>query len=540
MRPVEIDAKIAAVLRDREMRANIRDFEALGARVVYRSCDMRNEDDVQALMDDLYGTYGRIDAWVHGAGVIEDHLLVNKMPCSVSRVFDTKVDSAYLVATRLRPESLRFVCFFTSVAGRYGNRGQTDYAAANETLNRYAWLLQAKWGPAVKVSAINWGPWDATTHGAGMVTAETRRQFLERGVYLVEPDAGQRFFWQEILYAPVDAVEVIGGESPWEYAEAKHGALPIPALPGTIVDGSLPLLLGARPDDGKDGGEKVGVRVLRHTLDLVAHPFLDHHRIDGLPVMPMAGAIETMAETVKALGIAGEVTEVRNLHFFRGLTVEGDGLPLEIRAREAVAGKEFEVELIGANAKGAPHYRATVVVEPALEEAPLRAPFPVGATPPVSAAMVYNRWLFHGPLFQTVSEILSLDDRRVVARLKGSDPRRFCPAAEGGRWLFDPGAVDGAFTMVLTWSRTFRNTTPLPAKIGRIRRFGDAPLGNELMMELRILSEVDNPLIRAAVTIADTGGRVRIAIEDMEGMSAAELNRLGGGWAGGQPDWMRS
>ena len=34
------------------------------------------------------------------------------------------------------PEALRFAAFFSSVAGRFGNRGQADYAAANEALNK--------------------------------------------------------------------------------------------------------------------------------------------------------------------------------------------------------------------------------------------------------------------------------------------------------------------------------------------------------------------------------------------------------------------
>ena len=63
--------------------------------------------------------------------------------------------------------------------------------------------------------AIDWGPWDK----AGMVTPETRRQFLERGIALVSPDAGRRFLLDEIRFGAtsesiVAAMGRLGAEEP--------------------------------------------------------------------------------------------------------------------------------------------------------------------------------------------------------------------------------------------------------------------------------------------------------------------------------------
>jgi hypothetical protein len=69
-----------------------------------------------------------------------------------------------------------------------------DYVAANEVLNRMALHLNARWSR--RVVAIDWGPWEK----AGMVTTETRKQFLERGVALVAPGAGRRFLLDEIRF----------------------------------------------------------------------------------------------------------------------------------------------------------------------------------------------------------------------------------------------------------------------------------------------------------------------------------------------------
>ena len=82
---------------------------------------------------------------------------------SLERVVATKAGSARTLVRRLRPEGLRFLVLFSSVSGRFGNRGQADYAAASEVLNKLAQELDRRW--ASRVVAINWGPWAASRHG---------------------------------------------------------------------------------------------------------------------------------------------------------------------------------------------------------------------------------------------------------------------------------------------------------------------------------------------------------------------------------------
>ncbi|MBK8898366.1 MAG: SDR family NAD(P)-dependent oxidoreductase [Candidatus Competibacteraceae bacterium] len=213
-RPAAIERQIQAVLHAREMRATLAELTQAGARVEYRTADMSDEAEVTALLDGLYRRFGRIDAVVHGAGVLEDRLVRDKTTDSVARVLAAKADSAFLLARHLRPDTLRFLGLFTSVAGRWGNRGQADYAVANETVNRLAWLLRARWGERIKIAAFNWGPWEATRHSTGMVTPEIRRQFAARGVALTPAAAGRQFFLNELLRGSPDEVELIAGDYP--------------------------------------------------------------------------------------------------------------------------------------------------------------------------------------------------------------------------------------------------------------------------------------------------------------------------------------
>jgi acyl transferase domain-containing protein/NAD(P)-dependent dehydrogenase (short-subunit alcohol dehydrogenase family) len=208
--PAQVEAAYLRLLQDREIRSNLATMQQAGATVHYYQVDVRNAPAFEALIDDVYRQYGRLDGVIHGAGVIEDRLLADKVPDSFDRVFNTKVTSAFVLSRKLRPDTLKFLVFFSSVAGRCGNRGQSDYAAANEVMNKLAIVLNQQW-PG-RVVSMNWGPWAKT----GMVSAEAERQFAARGIQLIEPQAGRRALDSELRYGQKGEVEVILGSGPWE------------------------------------------------------------------------------------------------------------------------------------------------------------------------------------------------------------------------------------------------------------------------------------------------------------------------------------
>ena len=95
---------------------------------------------------------------------------------------------------------------FSSVAGRYGNRGQCDYAAANEVLNKVAQYEKQKRGNSCLVKSINWGLWDG-----GMVTPELKALFLQRNIHIIPQALGVKFFMTELLDKENSDVEVVYG-----------------------------------------------------------------------------------------------------------------------------------------------------------------------------------------------------------------------------------------------------------------------------------------------------------------------------------------
>ncbi|HET9334185.1 MAG TPA: SDR family NAD(P)-dependent oxidoreductase [Gemmatimonadota bacterium] len=201
-RPAEIERRVREVLAPREIRSTLAAIRAAGGRARYHSADVRVPAAFGAVIDEIYGVHGRVDVAIHAAGLIEDKLLVHKTPESFERVFDTKVAGALTLVERLRSDT-RLVVFFSSAAGIYGNVGQTDYAAANDVLDRLA-LHLAETGPMRAIS-VAWGPWDS----AGMVSPELRREYARRGIGLIALDAGVAGLLAEIERPKADAARIV-------------------------------------------------------------------------------------------------------------------------------------------------------------------------------------------------------------------------------------------------------------------------------------------------------------------------------------------
>ncbi|HTQ00096.1 MAG TPA: SDR family NAD(P)-dependent oxidoreductase [Casimicrobiaceae bacterium] len=201
-RPAEIEAECARLFAAREIRGTLAALRAAGATASYHPCDVRDRAAFGALIEAIYERHGRLDGVIHGAGVIEDKLARDKTAESFARVFETKVHGALAIAEHVR-DDVKFVVFFSSIVATFGNRGQSDYAAANDFLDRLAHALKHRL--AGRVLSINWGPW----RDAGMVSPELAREYARRGIDLIDPEAGVASFIDELLHGPASDAQVI-------------------------------------------------------------------------------------------------------------------------------------------------------------------------------------------------------------------------------------------------------------------------------------------------------------------------------------------
>jgi NAD(P)-dependent dehydrogenase (short-subunit alcohol dehydrogenase family) len=202
------------MVRARVRQSTLASLLKRGVAVEYLSADVRDERSTRDLLEKIYAETGRIDVVFHGAGIIADKLISDKTRASFDEVFDTKADSAWLLARYLRPDTLKHLVLFGSMASRFGNPGQGDYSAASEVLNGVAWHLRQRW-PDCHVVCINWGPWAET----GMVaSAALTKKLSEQGIMPIATEAGCEFVRRELIVRTND-VEVIAGEGVWNPAQ---------------------------------------------------------------------------------------------------------------------------------------------------------------------------------------------------------------------------------------------------------------------------------------------------------------------------------
>ncbi len=515
--PVEVERAYQRLLKEREIRSNMEALVQAGAHVVYHAVDVRDEAAFGELIDALYQSYGRIDGVVHGAGIIEDKLVKDKTVESWDRVVGTKLDSAFVLSRRLRPDGLRFLVLFSSVAGRFGNRGQADYAAANEVLNKLARHLDRHW-PAHVVS-INWGPWEKR----GMVSPELLRSFAERGVTLVQPATGRRMLAEEIgAHRKGDAEIVIAGSFD-DAPQAQQAPAPAASAPRA----PMPLLEG-RPVTWH-GDE---VEILYH-LDPTRDWIIKDHHIEGVAVVPFAEGLELMAELAQQLFPHLHVARMRDIRVQRGIQFTGGEETIRLVARPAapVAGDAtsavVEVEITDATPARRPHYRATVELDERLPAPPVydaRYAVPLGPFPE-TVEQTYVKYLFHGPALQGIKEVEGISEAGIVGVVEPSSPSELLAWRPRGEWIMDPVIMDSGFQLAFVWTVLLFNRGNLPSSVRMYHRYGPL-VGDDIRCYMHLTVDPTRVFLRSTVYFVNGEGLVMSAFEGGESTCSYALRRL--------------
>ena len=523
--PSEIRREIGLIQAVREIKANCSDFEERGAQVLYRPVDVTDEKSLASLVEEVSESWGPINVIVHGAGVIDDRALQEKSGDDWDRVVETKVLGFLLLAKYAVSTALQSFTVFSSVAGRFGNAGQTDYATANELLNRLAVQLQSDLGDQVGVHALCWGPWAGSAFGQGMVSSSVEERFQAMGVELINPKEGQSAFARETFASMAGPVEVVLGEGPWEEKESALTRVGPDARRSLGSAGPEGPLLSTTQVSWNGSVGSVQLRVDQR------HRYLADHSIDGCPVVPAAVVLEAIAESAALLWPDSLVARVEEFQLLSGLQVETFPLSLEIEGRPSESEPSVvDVRVFSERVKGRalrPHYRARVVLAERLRGAQ-KQDWKPASRPELEAKEFYRRDLFHGPLFHVIRSVSDLEKGRVRARFARSNPAQWvdgAPSEQG--WIFDPGWVDGVAQLAIIWARAFRGEVALPAGIASIERFAEK-LPDEFEVEFVLDDQAESPLIRADVWAWDEAGRDLFVIRAFEAVSSAALNRLAG------------
>jgi malonyl CoA-acyl carrier protein transacylase len=424
--PAAIGKRVQELLATREIDGTMKAIEAAGGKVAYRAVDVRDAAALSAMLDELRPSLGAVTGILHGAGVLADRMLKEKTVEQFDRVFETKVGGLVALLEATKSDDLRMLSFFSSVAARTGNAGQSDYAMANEVLNAVACAERARRGDKCHVRAIGWGPWEG-----GMVTPTLASHFTERGVALIGLEAGAKHLVNELCDKGADTVVVVA-------CQIGSGGL------GAGVPKTASAYIDITPK---------------------SHAFLEDHRVAGTIVVPVAMVLEWFARFGRELCPELSCISVDDLRVMRSIKITGASTRIELRGtvERGERGAKIAVELREPG-KLAPFYRANVSMG-AADKTVTKASIPDGLGSFGDAAIYDGQLLFHGPAFQTLTRIDGISDRAAVGSMRAMDELGW----PSGAWQLDPAIVDGALQLAVLWAKKAISGATLPMAVGALR-----------------------------------------------------------------------
>ena len=465
--PTQIDRQIAAVERAEAALRSVEAVEVAGGAVHYHSLDLRDGDAVAAVVDDIRRREGRIDVLIHAAGLLVDRTLPDKEAAQFDLVFDVKADGFYHLMHAARGLPIAATVAFSSVAGRFGNNGQSDYSAANDLLCKLTSSLR-RWRPETRAIALDWTAWAEI----GMAARGSVPRIMEAlGVDMLPPDAGVPTVRRELVCGGAGEVVVAGRLGAWLEERDATGGLD-PAKAAAYLAARRPRLpmIGRVTATPLHGGVQVET-----TLDPKAQPFLyDHAPDEGTPWLPGVMATEALAEVAGLLVPGYSVAAVENVQMFgafKFFRMEPRTLHLSAVITPAAGGELLARAWLRSvivppggelPAQVKDHFVADVRLHPQARAA-ARVEFgpPAAGFLDTGAEQLYQVF-FHGPAYQ-VLECAGLDHVEAIGLLPRQMPPDLAHASDAPyAALMAPRLIESCFQVAAFWSLKKKGAMALP------------------------------------------------------------------------------
>jgi 3-oxoacyl-[acyl-carrier protein] reductase len=143
-------------------KAAIADLVDAGADVVSHPCDVTASDDQNALVQVCRDHFGQVDILVNNAGVTRDNYIAKMSEEDFDLVLNVSLKGAWLgtraVAPLFRSQRSGSIVNMSSLSGKIGNPGQTNYSAAKAGLVGMTKAAAKELGPSgVRVNAVQPG-----------------------------------------------------------------------------------------------------------------------------------------------------------------------------------------------------------------------------------------------------------------------------------------------------------------------------------------------------------------------------------------------
>ncbi|MFI5181788.1 MAG: SDR family NAD(P)-dependent oxidoreductase [Thermoanaerobaculia bacterium] len=473
--PAAIDRAILGVERSEAALRAIESVEAAGGTAIWRSANLLDGAALSAVVSEIRARHGRIDVLVHAGGVEISHTLAGKEPGEFDLVFDIKTDGFFSLLKASDGMPLGATVVFSSVAGRFGNNGQTDYSAANALLSSVsAWLRTHR--PGTRAITIDWTAWGRI----GMATRGSIPKIMEAaGIDMLPPESGIPTVRRELVASAFSGEIVVAGRlgilgAEWDPDGGLDAANASAALarrnPPFVTVGRV---VAARLYDGL---------LVETTLDPKVQPFLYDHAMDGTPLLPGVMGTETFAELSSVLCPGYDVAAVEDEEFlrpFKFFRMLPSTLHLAAAATlEEPGGDLLVTATLSSFTQPKPdvppvvrvHFRARVRMTKAVRQMPKVPGKPPSAKKalPIGRDAVY-RVYFHGPAYRVLEGVTVEGETAWGLLAKDLPPNAEPPNAPS---LLAPRLIELCFQTAGIWEVSEKKRLALPAALKSVRVFG--------------------------------------------------------------------
>ena len=305
--PVMVEKEMATLERMASAQAAIDAVQAAGGTAHYYCVNLLDHKAVAKAIAEVRKNSGRIDALLHAGGLEISRSLPDKSPDEFNLVFDVKTEGWHNLLSAIGDMPLGAAVVFSSIAGRFGNAGQSDYSAANDFLCKSISHFRRSRRDTLGI-AIDWTAWaDIGMAARGSIPAIMNAA----GIDMLPPDIGIPIIRNELTAGYTGELVVAGSLGILTQEFDATGGLQV-SENGTL-DGKLEapgVMVGKIVGMGLHSGLTVEA-----TLDPQQQPFLYNHRIGGTAVLPGVMGLEALASVARLLFPSMHIAAIENVDF---------------------------------------------------------------------------------------------------------------------------------------------------------------------------------------------------------------------------------
>lgn len=162
--------------RNRESAEEVVDLlSALGVRAMAIQADVSDYGQVEAMVDAVVKSFGRLDILVNNAGITGEHVKLSEIPLEEwDRILDVNLKGVFNCCKAAEPflrQAKGKIVNMSSVAGKMGGTIGSHYAASKAGIIGLTFALASELAPDVMVNAVAPGPVDTD-----LISPEVKRR----------------------------------------------------------------------------------------------------------------------------------------------------------------------------------------------------------------------------------------------------------------------------------------------------------------------------------------------------------------------------